>query len=417
MRRSLVAVVLAAGLATAAIPAVSSGAATKAHSLPAFYKVPSKWTHKPGALIKSSVVAVAGLNGTAYRVMYASQANKSKAVPVTGYVIVPNTAPPTGGYPVVAWDHGTNGMADVCAPSLAIGSSDISTAVINTFLAKGWAFVASDYQGEGTPGLMPYIVGNASAMDTINLVQAAAKITAAHTSTRWVDWGHSEGGQTAMFVDKLGGGIYGKGLHLLGVVAGAPPSQFGLLNSFLKTSPYAFYILMVAFGFNAYYGNTAANLGLVITPAAKAMLPLVAKPPNAGACTSALAAAVATYVGANNFAALQKADPYTVPAWKKLILANDPQSFKTKSTVPLLIIHGGADQQIPTVSSNILYGHLCSLGQTTQRWVYPGQSHAGVITPSFSDMTQWIQNRFNNVATPDTYVPIGMAGITTQTCN
>ena len=66
-----------------------------------------------------------------------------------------------------------------------------------------------------------------------------------------------------MFVDHIGV-AYGKGLTLKGVVAGAPPSQFSLLNAFLKTSPYAYYILMVAFGFNAYYGNTAASLDDVI---------------------------------------------------------------------------------------------------------------------------------------------------------
>jgi hypothetical protein len=222
-----------------------------------------------------------------------------------------------------------------------------------------------------------------------------------------------------MFVDHLGV-AYGKGLTLKGVVAGAPPSQFSLLNTFLKSSPYAFYILMVAFGFNAYYGNTAAPLNAVITPTAKALLPDVSTAvTNASQCTSLIAAAVASYVNANNFAALQKADPYSIPAWKKLINANDPGQFKVKSTVPLLMIQGTADQQIPPISTQILYNHLCTLGQTAQRWMYPGQSHAGVIGPSFNDMVQWIGDRFANGANPDPYVPTGQPGIvpTTSTCN
>ena len=101
------------------------------------------------------------------------------------------------------------------------------------------------------------------------------------------------------------------------------------------------------------------------------------------------------------------ADPYTVPAWKKLLNANDPGQFKAKSSVPLLIIQGGNDEQIPVVSTLLLYNHLCGLGQVAQRWIYPGQSHAGVIAPSFNDMVQWISDRFAGGPNPDPYVPTG----------
>jgi fermentation-respiration switch protein FrsA (DUF1100 family) len=419
MRRSLLATFLALGLAAAALPAATAGASKPPSGLPAFYAVPAHWrSTKPGTILKSARVTVAGLNGTAWRVMYVSQADKGKPVPVTGYVIVPTGAPPAGGWPVVAWDHGTNGMAAPCAPSLAIGTSDLPVSIMNSFLAKGWAFVASDYQGEGTPGIMPYIVGASAAQDTINLVRAALKLPGAHTSTTWVDWGHSEGGQTAMFVDHLAP-AYGKGLHLQGVVAGAPPSQLGLIDGFLKTSPYAFYILMVAFGFHAYY-RSAAPLNPVLSKVGqKLVADVTTDVKNPSECTSILASAVAAYVNAGKIGELQVADPYTVPAWKKLLNENDPGQFTTASSVPLLIIQGGADEQIPVVTTSILYTHLCGLGQVAQRWIYPGQSHAGVIAPSFNDMVQWISDRFAGGPNPDPYVPAGAPGIVpaVQTCN
>jgi Secretory lipase len=419
LRRSLLVAVLAFGLAAAALPAATAGASKAPTGLPAFYAVPSHWhSTKPGTFLKSQKVTVPGLNGTAWRVMYVSQANKGKPVAVTGYVIVPTGTAPAGGWPVVAWSHGTNGMADPCAPSLAIGTSDIPVTLMNAFLAKGWAFVASDYQGEGTPGLMPYIVGGSAAEDTINLVRAALEVPAAHTSTTWVEWGHSEGGQTAMFVDHLGP-AYGKGLHLKGVVAGAPPSQFALIDSFLKGSPFAFYILMVAFGFHAYYGS-AAPLNPVLSKAGQQLIAdVTTKVKSASECTGILASAVASYVNAGHIDQLQVADPYAVPAWKRLLNENDPGQFKTASSVPLLIIQGGADEQIPVASTAILYTHLCGLGQVAQRWIYPGQSHAGVIAPSFNDMLQWISDRFAGGVDPDPYVPTGTPGIVpaVQTCN
>lgn len=414
MRRPVLAAVLAAALVCVLVPLSSSGATPAPSGLPAFYAVPSHWPSKaPGTYIKSTPVDVAGLDGTAWRIMYVSQANKAKPVAVTGYLEVPDGTAPAGGWPVVAWSHGTIGMADICAPSLDIGGADIPIAIMNTFLERGWAFTASDYQGLGTPGLLPYIVGESAAVDTINIVRADEHVPGAHTSKTWVDWGHSEGGQTAMFVDHIAAS-YAPDLTLKGVVAGAPPSQFSLLNAFLETSPYAYYLLMVAFGFNAYYGSKAAPLGAILTPKAEKLVRDVET-----SCTSKIAAAVAPYVTDKDFAALEKKSPWDVAAWRTLLTANDPGAFTTKSTIPLLIIQGGADEQIPVASTEILYSHLCALGQVAQRWIYPGQSHAGVIGPSLADMVQWIADRFAGGPTPDPYVPVGEPGIVpvTQTCN
>ena len=47
-------------------------------------------------------------------------------------------------------------------------------------------------------------------------------------------------------------------LHLVGVVAGAPPSQLALIYVALQSSPYKHYLLMAAAGLNAAYGDEAA---------------------------------------------------------------------------------------------------------------------------------------------------------------
>ena len=94
-------------------------------------------------------------------------------------------------------------------------------------------------------------------------------------------------------------------------------------------------------------------------------------------------------------------DPFKIPAWQKLLKANDPENFTAASPVPLLIIQGGADEQIPVASTQLLAQHLCGVGQDLERWIYPGQSHAGVIGPSFGDMVHWIKDRFAGGADPD----------------
>ena len=138
-----------------------------------------------------------GRDGTVYRVMYLSESVIEQTRAGHRHRHRPRSlrAAPAG-YPVVTWGHGTNGMADQCAPSLD-PASDVP--LTNDLLDQGWEVTASDYQGEGTPGLLPYLVGVSAARNTVDIVRAARHLAAAHASANYVVWGHSEGGQTAMF--------------------------------------------------------------------------------------------------------------------------------------------------------------------------------------------------------------------------
>ena len=154
--------------ASAAVPAPPG--------LPAFYSVPRPLpVGGPGTLVKSQKMATTGIDGTVYRVMYLSESVHNTRVAVTGLVIVPSTPAPAGGYPVVSWGHGTNGMADVCTPSLD-PTQDVP--LTNGLLDQGWEVTASDYQGEGTPGLLPYLVGVSAARNTIDIVRVARHLRA-----------------------------------------------------------------------------------------------------------------------------------------------------------------------------------------------------------------------------------------------
>ena len=387
---------------TTTAAAAHIGAAPK--GLPAFYGVPEPLPNQPaGTLLKSAVVAAPAVHGTVYRVMYESRDLQNNVVAVTGVVIVPRSAAPAAGYPVITWGHGTNGMADQCAPSL-----DPATAapLANLLLDRGWEITASDYQGEGTPGILPYISGVIAARNTIDIVRAARELPAVHAGANYVVWGHSEGGQTAMFALNIAAS-YAPELKLKGVVAGAPPSQFGLIYTFLKTSPYRYYLLMAAGGLNAAYGSKVAPLDQVLTKHGLALLPLLGQ-----GCSDFLSQHLARV----DISTATKADPFTVPAWKRVLQANDPENFINPASAPLLIIQGGSDEQIPVASTLALANHECSIGQSLQRWIYPGRSHAGVIVPSAPDMIHWIADRFAGGPTPDPYLPTGQNDVDRMQC-
>jgi len=393
-----------AGLASAAGASTATKDTPAPDGLPAFYSVPQPLKGKPGALLKSEKVKAPGMHGTVYRVMYLSSTlTGDKPVAVTGTMVVPDGTAPKGGFPVVSWAHGTNGMADLCAPSLDPAKN---TDIANLLLDQGWIITASDYRGEGTPGLMPYIAGETEGRDVIDIVRAADHLPAAHASKNYVVWGHSQGGHSAVFAHHIATD-YAPELHSKGVVAGAPPSQFNLIYTFLKTSPFRYYLAMAAGGLNAAYGDEAAPLDQVLTAKGLAALPDLDK-----MCSGDLA----KKYGAVDVSSIVAADPFTVPAWKALFTENDPQSFDAPSSVPLLMIQGGNDEQIPVVSTKILAEHLCGIGQGLERWVYPGASHGGVIAVSAKDMVHWINDRFTGDAEPGSFTPTGATGIDISGC-
>ncbi|WP_246396096.1 alpha/beta hydrolase [Gluconacetobacter tumulisoli] len=96
----------------------------------------------------------------------------SGLVPVTGEVIYPAGPAPAGGWPIVAWAHGTVGIADSCAPSRNPHSAR-DQAYLAEWLRRGFAIVATDYQGLGSDGTHPYLNARAEAYSVLDGVRAA----------------------------------------------------------------------------------------------------------------------------------------------------------------------------------------------------------------------------------------------------
>jgi hypothetical protein len=425
---AVVAIVAIAGCSSAAKPVSEPTSASRSTtpttqkpgtgSLPAFYTTAEvKSGHPVGTLLDSEVVAAPGIHGTVYRVMYQSLSLVGTLVAVSGIVIVPRGRAPAGGYPVVTWGHGTTGLGDACAPSLDPTSA--APPPTNDLLDQGYEITASDYAGMGTPGVLPYLVGVSAARNVIDIVRAARQLPAAHASTNYVVWGYSEGGQTAMFALDIAA-TYAPGFDLKGVVAGAPPSQLHTLYSFLTNSPYRYYLLMLVVGLNAAYGDQLAPLDQILTPAGMALVPVIQN-----GCVS-----IAKYglrqptndllpamLHDVTIASAIKVDPFTIPAWRKILDANDPESFTTPAAAPLLIVQGSDDEEVPAATTHSLEQHECSIGQDVEQWTYPGQSHALALVTSASDVGNWVHDRFSGVAEPDPYVPTALSGIQQTRCS
>jgi pimeloyl-ACP methyl ester carboxylesterase len=134
------------------------------------------------------------------RILYTSTdgIDGKSSVTVSGAVFFPKGSSPSGGWPVIAWAHGTVGIADVCAPSWR-GRSQRDIDYLNVWLAQGYAVVASDYQGLGTPGVHPYVAVRPEAYSVLDSIRAALQ-QYPQLSNSVAVVGQSQGGQAAVAV-------------------------------------------------------------------------------------------------------------------------------------------------------------------------------------------------------------------------
>src|ERR671919_596791 len=88
--------------------------------------------------------------------------------------VLPKSLAPEGGWPIIAWAHGFVGISDICAPSWRQRTKrDID--YLNAWLAEGFAIVATDYQGMGTPSGHAWGVPVMEAYSVIDSVRSARR--------------------------------------------------------------------------------------------------------------------------------------------------------------------------------------------------------------------------------------------------
>ena len=169
----LAAPVLAAAPANAAVKPGPSG--------PAFYTPPTTLPSGPhGTPIwqrKLTGEAVLKRARSNTLLLYRSTAVDGSTVAVSGDVAIPKGRAPKGGWPVISWAHGTVGIADACAPSKVGTQANYDSPLLNRWLKAGYAVVRTDYEGLGTPGPHPYLIGVSEGRSTLDMVRAARRLT------------------------------------------------------------------------------------------------------------------------------------------------------------------------------------------------------------------------------------------------
>lgn len=235
-RRKLIVLLVAVAVIAAVAVKLLSGGDTSPAPDP-FYALPDALpAGRPGTVLRSLEITDPPAGTLGWKLIYISRSHTGERTALSAVVFVPNRPPAPNGRDVVVFAHPVVGVATRCAPSL---DRDFWPRIpgLARFLRAGDAVVMPDYEGLGTAGTHPLFVGTAQGHATLDAVRAANVFGPAGASTRFVAWGVSQGGHTALFAAQEAES-YAPELELAGVAAAAPASDLGrLLDLNDKTIP------------------------------------------------------------------------------------------------------------------------------------------------------------------------------------
>jgi acetyl esterase/lipase len=330
----------------------------------------------PGELIDATPRPDAPAGTRAWDMTYFSRTAADDPVAVTGQLITPDGSPPPGGWPVVAWAHPTTGTADECAPSLQ-GPAAIH--LVAELTAAGVAIAATDYEGLGTEGGHPYLVGPSEGHTVLDAVRAGRTVDAAGIAeaSPVVIAGFSQGGHAALWAAQLAP-AYAPDLEVLGVQAVAPVTDVTRFAERAEGYDEQFGVLVaIAYGFAQAYPEL--DLDDILTPEAVELLDATEEQ-----CIGDL---VMTYT--RPVAEMMRASPRVVPGWSDRLAENT--AGLEPLGLPVHVLQGADDPIVFELVTTDLVDRLCAAGDVVQYDVVEGADHA-VLTPERT--VGWILARF-----------------------
>ena len=358
-----------------------------------FYDAPrSMLPGQPGTLIRQEPMDGAPLGAAAYRVLYRSIGLKDEPIFVSGVVVVPQGDPPPGGRPIVAWAHPTTGITSRCAPSLAIFIFQ-QIQGLRTFIERGYVVAATDYPGLGTPGPHPYLVGESEARAVIDAVRVAGGMPGSGGGKRFAVWGHSQGGQAALFTGAITK-AYGPELTLVGVAAAAPATDLvALMNDGINSVGGKNITAMTLWSWHRVYGAAVDN---IVDPRAIPVMDRLARECIEGPFDLIERQRTEKPLE-EHFLTVE--GPAKIEPWSSLLQKNTPGVFQPN--IPVFLAQGTNDQIVhPDVTRDYMK-KLCAAGSKVMMLNLPNIGHGRAAQASADAAADWMTDQFAGKTAPN----------------
>jgi uncharacterized membrane protein HdeD (DUF308 family) len=360
----------------------------------AFYTPPAAVASRPGVLLRSEPFSRDVPAGArAWLILYTT--TRDTGVPaVASAIVVAPAHPPAGPRPVIAWTHGTTGVAEDCAPSLLPHPFTAGALlVLPQILAQGWVLVATDYTGMGTTGPSPFLIGQGEARSDLDAVRAARQLTQLNLADQTVLWGHSQGGHAALWAGILAP-AYAPDDHVVGVAALAPAADLtGLVDDLAHVPGGSIFSAYAITAYSQAYHDV--GFGQYVRPAVQ-----VISRRAASRCLSGPGVLVSIAQSLVLDQPIFTGNPAAGALGQRLV-QNTPTG---DIQAPLLIAQGLADPLVlPAVQAQYVR-QRCAAGQKLDYLTYPGRDHVGLVdagSPLIPTLISWTKNRLAGKPAPD----------------
>jgi len=351
-----------------------------------FYDTTGLSTDGPlGEVVKSENLGVEVPGGIGYRILYRTQRADGSKTFSSGMVFSPYN--PGQNKPVLAWAHGTLGLGDACTPSRTKNPADM--AWLSQAMTNNWVVVATDYAGQGTAGTQAYLIGDAEAHDVINSVRAARNMSQTNASNDYVVWGHSQGGNSALFTAALSED-YAPELELKGTVASAPAAELiPLLNAQYDTAAGWVIGSIISATWPQY--NSQLDVNQVMTSTGLKSYQKIAEQ-----CIqkSAIGGLLRNAFRQELFST----NPVNIPAWKQM--AAEQSGPILTASQPLMVVESKADKVVLPDTTALYIQQACQAGSNLQSlWIDKG-NHEDIPRLTYPQVMPWIANRFAGKTNP-----------------
>ena len=385
--------VLRRALMLAAIFLWLAGHASTLPAQTSFYDAPrSLLAGEPGTLVRQEPIDGAPLGAAAYRVLYRSTGLKGEPIFVSGVVVVPRGESPVDGRPIIAWAHPTSRITPRCAPSLAMFVFQ-QIQGLRSFVERGYVVAATDYPGLGTGELHPYLVGESEARAVIDAVRVARTMPGAGGGKRFTVWGHSQGGQAALFSGMIAKS-YAPELTLLGVAAAAPATDLvTLMNDDINSAGGKNITAMTLWSWHRVYD---VSIDGIVDPRAMPAVDRLAYECIEGPF-DLIARQRTERPLEKHFLTVEQ--PANVEPWHALLERNTAGVLPPD--IPVFLAQGTNDQIVrPEVTQNYM-SKLCKAGSQVKMVLLLYVGHGRAAQESTIAAADWMTDRFAGEEPPD----------------
>jgi acetyl esterase/lipase len=347
---------------------------------------------RAGTLIDAQPVREAPAGMLAWRVRYWTTSDRGRPIEVTGMVIAPRERAGREPRRVIAWTHGTTGIARRCAPSLGTDNFTDIPALEDT-IRRGYTIVAPDYPGLGSDMPHPYLVGTSTAQSVLDAVRAARAVPEAMAGSRFAVWGESQGGHAALWTGQLARG-YAPDLDLVGIAAIVPPTD--LARNFAEGSDQNARAMLTSFTAASWSRHFDAPLSAIGSRSTRNIMIRLA---DNNCLETGRRPRLRTILGVTAVQrALRGLDLSRIQPWGALMRENNASPRAVPS--PLLVVQGTADVIVAPAVTEDFVRRACANGKIVRFISVPGGEHGTVARTESGATLDWIDARFRGERAP-----------------